>query len=105
MEFNIVHGKKETSEVFHVFQEDQLYVKKCVKSESLIYVKCYHKSCSVTGKIECNKFFHVNHANHNGHSQSVSNLMLEWKFYEELRRECVCSRDALKNIFDDIYNR
>lgn len=104
MEYKIIHGKKALSKVFHVISENELFVKKHEQNDT-IYVKCYFSLCSVTAKIKNEKFYHSNHANHEGHSHSVSSLLLEWDFYDDLRKECAHSKKSLKSIFDDIYER
>lgn len=105
MEFNIIHGKKSTSKIYHVFEEEQVYVQKNAKSEILMYVKCYFKNCSVTEKIQNGKFSHVKHAIHNDHTQSIPNLIAEWKFFDELRKQSAISRNPLKIVFDEVYQR
>lgn len=82
MEFRVIHGKKVESKVYHVLEENQLYLKKCEKSDRLIYLKCYFKSCVVSGKIEKEKFYHIKHGIHIHHDNSVNNLMIEWDFYD-----------------------
>lgn len=105
MEYRIVNGKKATSEIFYVIEEDQLYLKKNVKNNSVIYLKCYYTGCDVTGKVKNEQFFHVNHGSHKNHNQSVASLLREWIFFDELRNQCTSSTNPLKMIFDDVYKK
>lgn len=85
MDYRVVNGKKANSKIIFVVVENQLYLKKTIRSDVLCYVTCYFKSCSVSGKIQNEKFSHTNDGIHCNHTQSVSSLMEEWKFYEALR--------------------
>lgn len=102
MEYQVVNGKKANSKIIFVIEENQVYLKKNTKSSSIVYVSCYFDTCEVTGKIENENFFHTKGI-HCGHNQTVTSLILEWEFYNDLRKECNSSKDSLKNIFDNIY--
>lgn len=75
MDYRVVNGKKANSKIIFVVVENQLYLKKTIRSDVLCYVTCYF--------IE--KFSHTNDGIHCNHTQSVSSLMEEWKFYEAPR--------------------
>jgi hypothetical protein len=104
MEYCLVNGKKANSKIFYVIDIDQLFLSKNVKENNVIYLNCYYSGCNVSGKVVNEKFYHVNHGCHENHDRSVSSLLNEWKFYDDLRKQTRESTNPLKVIFDDVHD-
>ena len=106
MEFNILKAKRANSSVFHILEQNQIYLKVNCQNETT-YVKCYFDKCESKGKIKDNCFYPSSETNqeHKNHSHSVNSMLNYFLFFEELEKECCQSRENPKKVFQKIYLR